>query len=202
MEIYILFANCFTYNKLKMDPLDTDRECCRAMKRKMLNTQNDLEKRMREMDDSMKRQMMDLQRKINKVNESLMSLLDYKNTKHRKTMFPLQTEDDVCEMDRKVAESPSEFVDIFRRMLMPEGLTKNLERVLSSELLMKFNFTGTVKMMAFDKFVHLNNAMYEAIKEDDLSFVEYTKEVRVAFFKIKNRLYKSRQRHRTEQYDN
>ncbi|XP_062130186.1 uncharacterized protein LOC133841602 isoform X2 [Drosophila sulfurigaster albostrigata] len=186
-----------------MDPLDTDRECCRAKKRKMFNTQNDLEKRMREMEHSMKKQMMDLQRKINKVNESLMSLLDYKNTQHRKTMFPLQTEDDVCEMDRKVAESPSEFVDIFRRMLMPEGLTKNLERVLSSDLLMKFNFTGTVKMMAFDKFVHLNNAMYEAIKEDDLSFVEYTKEVREAFSKIKNRLYKSRQKHRTEQqYDN
>ncbi|KAH8299470.1 hypothetical protein KR044_001643 [Drosophila immigrans] len=49
---------------------------------------------------------------------------------------------------------------MFERMLMPEGIIKNIERVLSTDLLMKYNFAGTSKKEAFDKFVHLNNAMY------------------------------------------
>ncbi|KAH8354901.1 hypothetical protein KR093_000751, partial [Drosophila rubida] len=53
---------------------------------------------------------------------------------------------------------------LFERMLMPEGVVKNIDKVISRELIFNFNFHGTSNKKPFDKYIHLNQLMYGVYK--------------------------------------
>ncbi|XP_060665631.1 uncharacterized protein LOC132797899 [Drosophila nasuta] len=108
-----------------------------------------------------------------------------------KTEFPLRSEEHIAVLNTKIEESPLKYATMFRRMLCPDGILKNLERIFHKDVLMGRNYAGTAKIKAFNKYRHLNNAMFKALKTDNYSFEDYKKAVREAFFKFKNRNYKA-----------
>ncbi|KAL7723657.1 hypothetical protein ACLKA6_013853 [Drosophila palustris] len=79
----------------------------------------------------------------------------------------------------------------FKRLLNPEGIGKNIERIFSRDLIMKMNYAGSIDKVALEKYESLNKALYEATKREGHNFIDYRREVRDAFHKAKNRCYKA-----------
>ncbi|XP_060665625.1 uncharacterized protein LOC132797893 isoform X2 [Drosophila nasuta] len=72
-----------------------------------------------------------------------------------KTEFPSRSEEDIAVLNTNIEESPLKYVAMFRRMLCPDGILKNLERIFHKDVLMGMNYAGTAKMKAFNKYRHL-----------------------------------------------
>nr|XP_041632459.1 uncharacterized protein LOC121502793 [Drosophila kikkawai] len=45
-----------------------------------------------------------------------------------KLEFPLKTEEEMTEINNKIKETPSNYIEAFKKMVGPEGLEKNIER--------------------------------------------------------------------------
>ncbi|XP_034108622.1 uncharacterized protein LOC117570851 [Drosophila albomicans] len=173
------------------DEDDDNHDCSMAMESSILDMQNKLAKRMVEMQNTMNKQFKELNRSLNLANRHIEALNDKKKTKELKCNFPCKTEEELAEIDKKIAASPAAYLPIFEGKLMPEGIVKNLEKIISRDLALQINFRGTAKMKPFDKYIHLNKVMYEATTTIDRNFSDYQRNMRTAFAKIKNRAYKS-----------
>ncbi|KAL7738859.1 hypothetical protein ACLKA6_001309 [Drosophila palustris] len=105
--------------------------------------------------------------------------------------FPLKDLTSLAEMDAKIEENSDKYIDFIRR-LMPDGIVKDLSRVLSESLIMDMNYSGTFSKKGLNSFQSVNTALYEATKKEGYTMEDYEKDVRVAFNKSKNRVYKKK----------
>ncbi|XP_034473098.1 uncharacterized protein LOC117780609 [Drosophila innubila] len=104
--------------------------------------------------------------------------------------FPVENLSSLEEINKKVEEDSQRYVALLRSTLMPEGVIKNLGRVLSLSLIMDMNYGGTFSKKGLNSFESLNSALYEAVKRDGYTFDDYKRDVRLAFSKAKNKVYK------------
>ncbi|KAH8235374.1 hypothetical protein KR038_003216 [Drosophila bunnanda] len=108
-----------------------------------------------------------------------------------KTDFPCKSIGDLDGIEAKVAADQPKYIELFRAMLAPEGVSKNLNRILSTSVLMGMNYAGTCSKTGLTSYVNLNNALYESQRADGYTLGDYAKDVRTAFTKLKNRVYKA-----------
>ncbi|XP_020803359.1 uncharacterized protein LOC110180078 [Drosophila serrata] len=108
-----------------------------------------------------------------------------------KTDFPCKSIGELDEIEAKVAADQSKYIELFRAMLAPEGVSKNLNRILTTTVLMEMNYGGTCSKKGLTSYVNLNNAIYESQRADGYTWGDYAKDVRTAFSKLKNRIYKA-----------
>nr|XP_016995139.1 uncharacterized protein LOC108056040 [Drosophila takahashii] len=123
--------------------------------------------------------------KVNKISEKFQAGLP-------KTEFPIKSLEELDEIEAEVTANHEKYVELFRTILAPEGVQKHLNRILSTSLLMNMNYAGTCSKTGLNSYVNLNMAMYESQKREGFTFGDYAKEVRTAFAKSKNKVYKSK----------
>ncbi|XP_073817187.1 uncharacterized protein [Musca autumnalis] len=108
----------------------------------------------------------------------------------KKIYFPIKTESDLHKVDKKIGKNFDSFIPIMERILLPSGVTKNLSRVISEELVMNYNYEGIKGKMAFKSFENLNKLIFEVSKREGYDEKEYKKEIKKAFHLIKLRQFK------------
>ncbi|KAH8238145.1 hypothetical protein KR032_000125 [Drosophila birchii] len=145
-----------------------------------------------------------MEQRIDKIETQLIKLIDTSTkimisvrqlSEHRgppKTDFPCNAIEELDGIEAKVAADPPKYIELFREMLAPEGISKNLNRILSLSLLMDMNYAGTNSRTGLMSYVSLNNAIYESQRADGYTLRDYAKDVRTAFAKLKNRVYKAK----------
>lgn len=47
-----------------------------------------------------------------------------------------------------------------KRLIMPDGIIKNFDRILSTEMIQKMNYEGVNGKMPFKEYKHLNTALF------------------------------------------
>ncbi|XP_044249356.1 uncharacterized protein [Drosophila takahashii] len=71
-----------------------------------------------------------------------------------------------------------------------DSLSKNLSRIISPELIMQMNYAGCRQKEGFSTFAALNAVMYESQKREGYRHEDFIKDIRAAFTRQKNRVYK------------
>ncbi|XP_016976520.1 uncharacterized protein LOC108042639 [Drosophila rhopaloa] len=146
-----------------------------------------------------------LERRIEKIESQLSTMVEQNSkilttikkiaekfqTSLPKPEFPIKTIEELDEIEAKVAANPEKYVELFRTILSPEGVKKHLNRILATSILMNMNYSGTCSKTGLNSYVSLNMSLYESQKRDGYTFGDYGKEVRAAFAKLKNRVYKA-----------
>ncbi|XP_017841207.1 uncharacterized protein LOC108598949 isoform X1 [Drosophila busckii] len=107
--------------------------------------------------------------------------------------FPIKCMEELEEIDVKVSNNPERYAQLFQSLLNPLGISKHLGRIFDKSLLMQMNYGGFCSKTALSDYVNLNAALFaESQKKEGYTFDDYKKEVRLAFQKTKNRVYKAK----------
>ncbi|EDV97665.1 GH14573 [Drosophila grimshawi] len=108
------------------------------------------------------------------------------------TDFPVKTKEGLETVDVKIANNMDKYIELFKSLLKPSGIIKNIGRILDQKLLMEMNYAGCSSKTGLSNYVNLNTALYESLRTEGYSFDDYKKDVRMAFAKAKNRVYKAK----------
>ncbi|XP_032598757.1 uncharacterized protein LOC6556499 [Drosophila grimshawi] len=106
--------------------------------------------------------------------------------------FPVKTMEALTALDKKIANNMQSYIELFRILLFPNGIVKNIGLILDEELFMEMNYAGYGSKTGLSNYVNFNNALYESLRTEGYSFDDYKKDVRMAFAKAKNRVYKAK----------
>ncbi|XP_017110885.1 uncharacterized protein LOC108134893 [Drosophila elegans] len=126
-----------------------------------------------------------------KILATLKKIADKFQTSLPKAEFPIKAIEELDEIEAKVAANPDKYAELFRTILSPEGVRKHLNRILDQSILMNMNYSGTCSKTGLNSYVNLNMALFESQKKEGYTFGDYGKDVRTAFAKLKNRVYKA-----------
>ncbi|KAL7724432.1 hypothetical protein ACLKA6_000735 [Drosophila palustris] len=175
----------------KIDEED-EKSCCSHAQETMLKLEK-VEERLSNLEKTMERKMEEMKNIILNTNSKIIALMEQQRRSMitPKSEFPIYTTDRLAEINDLISESPNNYIELFKRLLNPEGIGKNIERIFSRDLIMKMNYAGSIDKVALEKYESLNKALYEATKREGHNFIDYRREVRDAFHKAKNRCYKA-----------
>jgi len=108
-----------------------------------------------------------------------------------KSIFPIASFDALDNFEAELEGSSSKYIPMFKTLLLPGGISKNLKRVVSDKLLFQMNYAGIKDRKGFAVYTHLLNALFEAVKEDDYTWNDFKKDCRKSIYRIKNKVYKN-----------
>ncbi|XP_017047336.1 uncharacterized protein LOC108092312 [Drosophila ficusphila] len=112
------------------------------------------------------------------------------NMNVRKRTFPISTFAELGQLDSDAETNPEEFIRLLKTMIGDESITIGLRRLLSDDLLFKMNYSGKMGQVGLMHYSNFTNLLYEALKNDDYSLRQYKDDLRSAFNKAKNKVYK------------
>ncbi|KAH8343232.1 hypothetical protein KR059_007267 [Drosophila kikkawai] len=161
-----------------------------------LSSENGSISRLEQRMDKMETQLVKLIDTSTKIMTTVKKLIDRRAPP--KTDFPCKSIAELDGIDAKVAADPPKYIEMFRAMLAPEGVSKNLNRILATSLLMDMNYAGSCYKTGLTTYVNLNNAIYESQQADGYTLEDYAKDVRTAFTKIKQRVYKAKSKNKMQ----
>ncbi|KRK06571.1 uncharacterized protein LOC26535929 isoform X1 [Drosophila yakuba] len=157
-----------------------------------LNSDNANVSRMERKIEKMESQIATLVEQNNQILAKVKRISDKFQTGLPKTEFPIKTIEELSEIEAKVTENYDKYVDLFRTILAPEGVKKHMSRILSTSILMSMNYSGTGSKTGLNSYVNLNKCIYDSQKRDGYTFADYVQDVRRAFAKMKNKVYKAK----------
>ncbi|XP_023168058.1 uncharacterized protein LOC111597518 [Drosophila hydei] len=139
-----------------------------------------------------------LERKVDfllNVNTKILARVD-KICENMKTVtkpndFPVKHKEALEAIDMQIANDREKYTELFKNLLSPSGIVKNIGRILDQKLLMEMNYGGHSSKAGLSNYVNLNTALYESQKREGYTFDDYKKDARLAFQKAKNRVYKA-----------
>ncbi|XP_034482967.1 uncharacterized protein LOC117788339 [Drosophila innubila] len=105
--------------------------------------------------------------------------------------FPIQDVQGLEEIEQKIACSRKKYVELFKTILYPHGLAKHIERIFTTSLVMKMNYSGVSDKIGLNNYNNLNMALFESQRREGFTINDHMKIVREAFVKAKNRVYKA-----------
>ncbi|XP_055904485.1 uncharacterized protein LOC129940246 [Eupeodes corollae] len=113
------------------------------------------------------------------------------NTREISTAFPIETVEDVEELEKKIAEEPDRYIELFKKLVGGNGgIEKNLKNLIGPNVAVLYNFDGTSGKKHFKALKNINTTLYSAVKKDVPSYKLYEKSIRLSFKRIKNLYFK------------
>ncbi|EDW70089.2 uncharacterized protein [Drosophila virilis] len=105
--------------------------------------------------------------------------------------FPVKHKEALEAIDLKIANDMEKYTELFKNLLSPSGIVKNIGRIIDQKLLMEMNYGGHSSKAGLSSYINLNTALYESQRTEGYTFDDYRKDARMAFQKAKNRVYKA-----------
>ncbi|XP_070851608.1 uncharacterized protein [Drosophila suzukii] len=97
-----------------------------------------------------------------------------------KADFPIRSIDHLKEVDEKIYGKMEKHVPLFKSIL-GNNLIKNLDQIISPEVIMQLNYSGSRHKYGLANFHNLNSVLQESLKREGYSLLEK-----------KNKIYKGR----------
>ncbi|XP_016955862.1 uncharacterized protein LOC108028498 [Drosophila biarmipes] len=113
------------------------------------------------------------------------------HSRHTKCVFPVTSFEELDEMEVNLESSPEKYIPMLKALLLPAGISKNLKRVVSDQLLFQMNYAGIKDRKGFAVYTNLLNALFEAVKHEHYTWNDFKRDCRMAIYRIKNRVYKN-----------
>ncbi|XP_016931787.2 uncharacterized protein [Drosophila suzukii] len=108
-----------------------------------------------------------------------------------KADFPIRSLDHLKEVDDKIYGKMEKYVPLFKSIL-GNNLIKNLDQIISPEVIIQLNYSGSRHKYGLANFHNLNSVLQESQKREGYALLDYVKDIRLAFVRQKNKIYKGK----------
>jgi len=125
-----------------------------------------------------------------KILEGVSRLCENIDNFQSKPIFPVTSFEDLENLEEAIEVNFNHYVPIFKALLIPGGVSANLKRIIDEKLLFEMNLSGKSQKIGISKYKNLLNALFQAVQRDHYTFSEFQSDIRTAFSKIKNKIYK------------
>ncbi|XP_017484929.1 PREDICTED: uncharacterized protein LOC108373540 [Rhagoletis zephyria] len=95
------------------------------------------------------------------------------------------------EIESTCSENSEHYITVIKTLIAPEGLAKNIARLIDRKVILMMNYDGVNNKISFKEYKCFNNAIFEALKKDGYTEKEYVRDIRTAFKNCKNVFYKN-----------
>nr|XP_036676019.1 uncharacterized protein LOC118878252 [Drosophila suzukii] len=107
-----------------------------------------------------------------------------------KTDFPIRSLDHLKE-DDKIYGKMEKYVPLFKSIL-GNNLIKNLDQIISPEVIIQLNYSGSRHKYGLANFHNLNSVLQESQIREGYALLNYVKDIRLTFVGQKNKIYKEK----------
>ncbi|XP_037931288.1 uncharacterized protein LOC119666085 [Teleopsis dalmanni] len=104
--------------------------------------------------------------------------------------FPIKTFEELGNMDALCATKSAQYAKLIKSIIQPEGIKKNLHRIIDRTLVLELNYDEIGTKKAFKEFKFLNASIFEALQKDGYTEKEYISDIRIAIKNVKGIHYK------------
>ncbi|XP_017057742.1 uncharacterized protein LOC108099017 isoform X2 [Drosophila ficusphila] len=108
-----------------------------------------------------------------------------------KRTFPVSSFEELGQLESDAQANPEAFIISFKNIIGNKGIKTGLKRLLSEDLLFKMNYSGKMGQVGLVKYNNFTDVLYESLKTDNYSLDQYKLDLRSAFTKAKNKVYKN-----------
>ncbi|XP_017002133.2 uncharacterized protein [Drosophila takahashii] len=127
-----------------------------------------------------------------KILAGVSKLLDNNDSWPANPHLPVESFEELESLEEKVQNNLNFYIPIFKGLLVPGGVAMNLQRIIDEKILFEMNFSGKQNKKGLRKYNNLIHALYQAVKRDNYSQIEFQTDIRSSFSKIKNKIYKNK----------
>ncbi|XP_037961184.1 uncharacterized protein LOC119690239 [Teleopsis dalmanni] len=86
--------------------------------------------------------------------------------------FPIKTFDELGNVDAFCATKSAQYANLIKSIIQPEGIKKNLHRIIDRTLVLDLNYDEINSKKAFKDFKFLNVSIFEALQKDGYNVKE------------------------------
>ncbi|KAH8363970.1 hypothetical protein KR084_001062 [Drosophila pseudotakahashii] len=127
-----------------------------------------------------------------KILEGVSKLLETNDNWPSNPHLPVESFDELENLEEKVQNNLNLYIPIFKGLLIPGGVAMNLQRIIDEKILFEMNFSGKNNKKGLRKYNNLMHALYQAVKRENYTQIEFQTDIRSSFSKIKNKIYKNK----------
>ncbi|XP_075160362.1 uncharacterized protein LOC142233350 [Haematobia irritans] len=117
-----------------------------------------------------------------------------KNDDRYKKIFPLQSVEELQDLEANLINKGTEetVLEIVKKIVRNGGLLKNLNNLLGPDIIKAFNYDWFQNKESFKTYNNINQIFFKAIEEEVVTFDAYKMQLKKAFKREKNKIYKEK----------